>query len=93
MEELNNNPIFLDNSINKILTTSPEKLSRTTSIYDYIKEHAGCTCYEISKVLKINYTDVSRSVDELHFSSMIIIKVSVDENNRAKKLLYAGGSK
>jgi len=81
-------PFFSLSLTNKLLTNSPEKVSRTTLIYDYIKLNPATTPYSISKKLSINQTDVHRCVRDLEFCSLILSKVVV-ENGHAKKTLFA----
>ena len=64
---------------------------RNNKILNYIIENPFCTPYQISGDLDINYASVSRTVKDLEYCKIIIIKVKIGSNNRTHKECFIPG--
>ncbi len=85
MEDITNSSNREQGSINSILTNDLRALHRTHSVLDYIKKHPNSTPYEMSAKLNISYPSVARSIKDLEYCKLILIRVKIGSNNRTHK--------
>ena len=77
-----------NNNINSLSPIEDKRIKRNTLIYNTIKEYAPVSPYRLGKILKdISYTTICRSVREFEFAGLIEIKVILNKQNHAVKMI------
>lgn len=79
---------LLKEPINHISTIEHRAVLRTNIILDYIKKNPNITPYRLSKDLEIDYSTISRTINDLIYCKAISFRVEIGENNRTHKLLF-----
>lgn len=87
MTDLNNDSTRVKEDKTTLYPKQNAQVLRTHLILNFIKNNQGTTAYEISKKLKISYTETCRRIRDLDYVNAIIIKPEILDG-RARKLLF-----
>jgi len=64
------------------------RIRRNHIVLEAIKNHSKITKYQLRKILKLPYSSISRSVEDLLYGGLISSTLIIDNEKRKQRLLF-----